>query len=147
MQYTWEDNLDASERKKRYKQDSDRSTKKYLRSNWYDRDEANLETVAHDNIRLFSDIADEFLTEKLVPATKNHIALAVEWENIIGKDLAMVLGFADLQNGVLFLEIKHPAYLQDELMETADLIIDRVNNKMQSKVCSEIKFVPKGRKR
>ncbi|MBQ9788944.1 MAG: DUF721 domain-containing protein [Lentisphaeria bacterium] len=147
MQYTWEDNLDGFERRKRNKKERERETVNFLRSNWYGRESGRLETASHDEIRLFSDIADDFLSKNLKKSDKNRVNLAVEWEKIVGREIAMILGFAELKDGVLYLEIKHPAYLQEELAETTDLIIDQVNEVMKEKICSEIKFVPKGRRR
>lgn len=147
MQYTWEDNLDAAESRKKAKKLSERSTKNFLRSNWYGREEGVLETTAHDEIQLFSDIADDFLSNRLQGAMKNSVNLSLKWNKVVGSDIAKVLGFSDLKAGVLFLEIKHPAYLQDELQEVADLIINQVNEFMKEDVCKEIKFVPKGRRR
>lgn len=147
MDYTWEDNLDGAEKRKRSMQEKKRATMNFLRANWYGQQSGYLESSARDKIQLFSDIADEFLNKNLKKADKNTINLAVEWEKIVSPSIASILGFADLKDGILYLEIKHPAYLQDELSEVTDLIINQVNEVMKEQVCSEIKFVPKGRRR
>lgn len=147
MQYTWEDNLDGAEKRKRLKQEQKRATMNFLRANWYGENSGRLESSARDEIKLFSDIADDFLNKNLKKTDQHNINLAIEWEKIVGKSIAAIIGFSDLKDKILYLEIKHPAYLQDELKEVTDLIINQVNEVMKDNVCSEIKFVPKGRRR
>lgn len=117
-----------------------------LRSDWYGKSTGRLETNARDEIRTIADLSDELLTKYMPKNQKNNLDLASDWIEIMGTQMAKMIGFSDLKDGILFLEIKHPAYMQDELMLSADLIINQVNEKMGENICHTVKFVPKGRR-
>ena len=85
--------------------------------------------------------------QNALPENLNQqIELAARWKEIVSPQFAALVNFSSLDDeGVLFLEIRHSAFLQEELIKSADLLINRINSKMGNNVCKEIRFVPSGR--
>lgn len=131
----------------KYKEDAARSQLKQLLLEWYGESEGNLAITAHDKpIRTLDELNQELLQKAFPSNINQQIELSARWQEIVSPQFAALVNFSSLDDeGVLFLEVRHSAFLQDELQKSADLLINRINSKMNADVCKEIRFVPSGR--
>ena len=132
----------------KYKEYAEREELKAMLAEWYGAPEGSLEIISHDKeIRTLAELNDEFLKQVINANTYAQIELAAKWEEIVSPQFAALVKFSSLdENGVLFLEIKHSAFLQEELLKSADLLLNRINSKFGENICKELRFVPSGRR-
>lgn len=115
-----------------------------LLTEWYGRDIAATEMAAHSRQPLpVGDFLDE-ITEKIFSReVRLRIKLEENWEAIAGRQLAALTKVAAFQNGELFVEVRHSAFLR-ELGGTEDLLLARVNEFLGGGVCRTIRFTAAG---
>lgn len=131
----------------KYKEDAARRELKQLLREWYGERDGNLAITAHDKpVKTLDELNKELLQNALPKNLNQQIELAARWKEIVSPQFAALVNFSSLDDdGVLFLEIRHSAFLQDELAKSSDLLLNRINSQMGSCVCKEIRFVPSGR--
>lgn len=131
----------------KYKAMAARDTLKKILKEWYGERDGALEINAHDKpIKLLDEYNREFLQQAFPSNITLQIELSSRWQEIVSPQFAALVSFSSLnEQGVLFLEVRHSAFLQDELIKSADLLINRINSKMNQTVCKDIRFVPSGR--
>lgn len=131
----------------KYKESIARTQLKKILCEWYGERDGSLEINAHDKpIRTLDEINREMLSAAFPANINRQIELAARWKEIVSPQFAALINFSSLNDeGVLFLEVRHSAFLQDELLKSADLLINRINSKMRGIVCKEVRFVPSGR--
>lgn len=131
----------------KYKESTARATLKKILCEWYGERDGALEINAHDrNIQTLNELNETFLKDTIPQNIMQQIELSSRWQEIVSPQFAALVNFSSLdKDGVLYLEIRHSAFLQEELLKSADLLIERINNKTGQKICKEIRFVPSGR--
>ena len=131
----------------KYKESAERDRLKAMLREWYGERDGALEINAHDKpIRLLNELNEEFLKSAFPSNMQYQIQLSSHWQEIISPQLAAMVSFSSLDDdGTLYLEVRHSAFLQDELLKTSDLLINRINEKLGADVCKEVRFVPTGR--
>ena len=131
----------------KFKEAAARAQMKQILLEWYGERDGSLEINAHDKpIRTLDELNQEMLQSAFPSNITQQIELSARWKEIVSPQFAALVNFSSLdENGVLFLEVRHSAFLQDELIKSADLLINRINSKMNCDVCKEIRFVPSGR--
>jgi hypothetical protein len=131
----------------KYKEAAERERLKTMLREWYGERDGNLEIVAHDKkIRTLNELNVEFISDAIPANVHNQIELAARWQEIVSPQFAALVAFSSInEEGILFLEVRHSAFLQDELLKSADLLIERINTKIGKNICKEIRFVPSGR--
>ena len=131
----------------KYKESAERERLKSMLREWYGERDGALEINAHDKpIRLLNELNEEFLKSAFPPNMQYQIQLSSHWQEIISPQLAKMVSFSSLDDdGTIFLEVRHSAFLQDELLKTSDLLINRINEKLGAAVCKDVRFVPTGR--
>ncbi|MBO5762832.1 MAG: DUF721 domain-containing protein [Lentisphaeria bacterium] len=122
----------------------ERHLRRGLLKEWYGDAYAANEMHAHSGApKQFQQVLAELNKEIFSEETERAINLSVHWQEILGAPLCQWTRFHALENGVLYLEARHPAFVR-ELTGNADLILDRVNGFLQKPLCRELKFVPSG---
>lgn len=131
----------------KYKESVARAKLKQILCEWYGERDGSLEINAHDKpIKTLDELNRELLKHALPKNVNQQIELAARWQEIVSPQFAALVNFSSLNDeGVIFLEVRHSAFLQDELLKSADLLINRINSKMGSDICKEVRFVPSGR--
>lgn len=131
----------------KYKESAERERLKAMLREWYGERDGKLEIVAHDKkIRTLNELNIEFISDAIPDNIQIQIELATRWKEIVSPQFAALAAFSSInEEGILFLEIRHSAFLQDELLKSADILIDRINSKIGKNICKEIRFVPSGR--
>ena len=131
----------------KYKESAERNRLKAMLKEWYGERDGALEINAHDKpIRLLNELNEEFLKSAFPSNTQYQIQLSSHWQEILSPQLAAMVNFSSLDDdGTLYLEVRHSAFLQDELQKTSDLLISRINEKLGAEVCKDVRFVPSGR--
>ena len=120
--------------------------KKMLRE-WYGERDGKLEINAHDTpAKLLDELNKEFMQQSIPSNVRWQIELASRWREIVSPQFAALVNFSSLgEDGTVYLEVRHSAFLQEELLKSADLMINRINSELGSDICKSIKFVPSGR--
>lgn len=131
----------------KYKEAAERERLKSMLKEWYGERDGALEINAHDKpICLLNELNEQLLKSVFSDNVNYQIELSSRWKEIVSPQIAAFIDFSSLsEDGILFLEVRHSAFLQDELLKSSDLIISRINEKLGANVCKEIKFVPSGR--
>lgn len=131
----------------KYKEIAERNRMKAMLKEWYGERDGALEINAHDKpIKLLNELNEEFLKSAFPANMQYQFELSSRWQEIVTPQLAAMVSFSSLDDeGTLFLEVRHSAFLQDELLKTADLLLSRINEKLDADVCKDVRFVPSGR--
>ena len=122
----------------------ERHLRRGLLREWYGTSYAANEMHAHSGApvalqQIVEDLSKEIFSEE----TDRALTLTAHWQEILGAPLCQWTRFHALESGVLYLEVRHPAFVR-ELADGADLILERVNAFLQESVCRELKFVASG---
>ena len=131
----------------KYREYAEREELKSMLEEWYAAKEATIAIIDHDKkICTLNELNENFLKKNLSSNIHAQIELASKWEDIVSPQLAALVKFSSLaENGVLFLEIRHSAFLREELLKSSDLLLNRINSRFGENICKEIRFVPAGR--
>ncbi|MBR2723676.1 MAG: DUF721 domain-containing protein [Lentisphaeria bacterium] len=130
----------------KYKEIAGREQLKKMLNEWYGERDGALQINAHDKpVRNLCELNEEFLKSAFPANMKYSVELSSHWQEIVSAPLAAMLNFSSLDDdGVLFLEVKHSAFLQEELLKSSDLLLGRINEKLGADVCKDVRFVPSG---
>ena len=124
-----------------------RQRKKYssLYEEWYGADASGAIAGHLPKPEKISDLLNR-VTEQMVPPWQRSLELVtVKWKEIVGEVSAGRLTPVRIENAVLYLELKHPAYrmaFDNPAMKKA--VIGKVNDVAGSEICREIRFVAGG---
>lgn len=131
----------------KYKESAERDRMKAMLREWYGERDGALEIAGHDKpVRLLNELNEELLQAALPDNINHQIELSSHWAEIVSPQFAALVNFSSLnEEGILFLEVRHSAFLQDELLKSSDLLISRINEKIGKNICKEVRFVPSGR--
>ena len=131
----------------KYKEAAERERLKAMLKEWYGERDGTLEINGHDRkIRTINELNEDFLKNAIPSNIQSQIELAGRWKEIVSPQFAALVNFSSIsEDGTVFLEIRHSAFLQDELLKSSDLLINRINSKLGKNVCKSIQFVPSGR--
>lgn len=126
---------------------SKKQRKKYseLYAEWYGADASSAIAGHLPKPKKISDLLDS-VTKKMIPPWQRSLELVtMKWTEIVGDVSARRLIPVRIENGVLFLELQHPAYrmaFDNAAMKKA--VIGKVNDVAGSEICREIRFVAGG---
>lgn len=114
---------------------------------WYGEREGAGELVKHlPRPQPVSEILDRVAKKKVPPAFYAFSAVQAQWERIAGSVAARHTRPLSLADGILMVEIAHPAYLAAVNNPTVKrAILDGISAATGMAICSEIRFVPRGR--
>ena len=126
---------------------AERERMKKMLIEWHGKHNGALEIISHDSpIKSLNDLNIDFMQQAIPKNVRCQIDLSSRWKEIVSPQFAALVSFSSLNDdGTLFLEVRHSAFLQEELLKSADLLIDRINLKLGENVCKKICFVPNGR--
>jgi predicted nucleic acid-binding Zn ribbon protein len=68
-----------------------------------------------------------------------------DWNEIAGNQLAQYMTPANMHDGVLYIEVSHPAWLMEFKTPQQDMLLDKIHKHTGSKHCKKIKLVPSGK--
>lgn len=124
-----------------------RQRKKYsdLYAEWYGEDASSVIAGHLPKPKKIADILDS-VTKKMIPPWQRDLELVtVKWQEIVGEVSARRLVPVRIENGVLFLELQHPAYrMAFDNPKMKNAVIGKVNDIVGSEICREIRFVAGG---
>lgn len=131
----------SGKRKKYYK---NYIKNKRILNSWYGRERSDAE--AYKNLpkpKFLGDVLDgilqDYKLENLVKVEK----ISSNWKILAGNDCSDFAKPVSLENRVLNAEIKHSLYLK-ELKYHKKTIIKNINMFFSKKICTDIKFIPRG---
>ncbi len=128
----------ARERKKR-------NRRFRILEDWYGTDYASTEMAAHTSQpEAVSDVMGRLLTHINTPENSLFLQLSSRWPEIAGAQLARLTTPQKLEEGILFLEVRHSALLR-ELAPSLDLILKKIRSCFpENDLCREAKLVISG---
>ena len=120
-----------------------------LQRDWYGFERAKSEISAKlPPPKPIADALDNAVKSILPPSRLNIIKVQGEWSNIVGAVNAKHTFPSFLKNGVLFVEIAHPAFrMAVDTPKMRAFFLDRIARTFGPAFCKELKFVPGGRRR
>jgi predicted nucleic acid-binding Zn ribbon protein len=113
---------------------------------WYGKRRSDSEIVAYlPETQPLSELIDK-VTQGLGAAEQLHVLdLKENWKAIVGQDVAKVSNPVSMDGGKLVVEVKRTMWLDQLRRKYKFDMIDKINCHCDSKVCSDILFVPLGR--
>lgn len=115
---------------------------------WYGPERAEAEIAAKlAPPKPIADAIDNAVKTILSPSRMKILKVKDDWESIVGKVNAAHTTPAFIKEGILFVEIAHPAFrmaLDNPRMKA--LFLEKIHRKFGENFCSEIKYVPSGRR-
>ena len=117
-----------------------------LYQSWYGETDGALIPLAHDAPPArVGQIAEMLVRSEMTPDQNDRMEIENRWRELAGSQFAMMCRVSSLEKGVLFLEIRHSAFLAEEMSSATDLLVERINSKLGRQVCTAVRFVPRGR--
>lgn len=84
--------------------------------------------------------------KSLIPAhMANFQQIKQKWDEIAGKQLAQYMTPANMHDGVLYIEVSHPAWLMEFKAREQDMLLQKIHQHIGSKHCKKIKLTPSGK--
>ena len=123
-------------------------TIEWMLRDWYGPDRAEAEIAAKLNKpKPIADSIDDAVKSILSPSRLKILKVKDEWESIAGKVNAAHTNPAFFKENILFVEIAHPAFrmaLDNPRMKA--VILEKIRDQFGENFCSDIKYVPAGRR-
>lgn len=116
-----------------------------LLSDWYGEERASVEMAAYRPARQLSSELDKIMERMLPPETVRMIEIRNNWNEIAGAQLARIAVPIAIREGVLEVEVSHPAFLMELKRGLGEIIIKKINDVFGKTVCKSIRFEPAGK--
>ena len=123
-------------------------TIEWMMRDWYGPERAESEIAAKLGApKPIAESIDNAVKNILSPARLKILKVRDEWESIAGKVNASHSTPSFIRDGILFVEIAHPAFrMALDNARTKAVLLDKIQKKFGEKFCSDIKYVPSGRR-
>ena len=120
----------------------------WLRRDWYGMERARYEIAARQPQPLPIAEALDRVVPSILPKSMVSLGkIRSAWPEIAGLENARRTVPSFLKDGVLFVEISHPAYrMALDTPRVKQLFLRKLQERFGNKICSELKFVPAGRR-
>ncbi len=129
------------------KEEKERRKIRSLLSEWHGAFYAHTESSAYaPGVVSLDDALDKIAGRIFTDTTRRQMKLQLHWEEIAGRQLAALTKVEALQGEVLYLAVRHSAFLR-ELSGTEDLLIQAVNRALGGKYCRSVRFTAGSMKR
>jgi len=117
-----------------------------LLKDWYGGQRAANELIPRlpDAVTLSSTL-DQLLSGVMTPDQKKLADLKENWALLVGEEIFQISRPVSMRGDLLYVEVKHNAWLRELSGLTKDLIITNINKFCGEKFCADIRFTPAGR--
>ncbi len=121
----------------------------WMLRDWYGRDRAQSEIAAKQaRPKPISDALDNALKTILPPSKLAITRIRGRWIDIAGKVNAKHCIPSFIREGILHIEISHPAFrMAIDTPKMRELFLSRIHNEFGNEICSGLKFIPAGRRK
>ncbi len=120
----------------------------WLRRDWYGMDRGRSEIAARQPAPVpIADALDNAVKSILPKSVMTLGKIRSAWTEIAGAENAKRTEPSFLKDNILFVEISHPAYrMALDTPRVKKILLEKLHERFGNKICSEIKFVPGGRR-
>ena len=114
---------------------------------WYGREQGKAEKIRYlPNARKVSEVVESVMERALPPGTFDFLKVVDAWPQIAGAEISARATPFKLENGRLFVEISHPAWLVHfRSPQVKKALIAKVQDLIGKPACYDIVFLPAGR--
>ncbi len=117
-------------------------------TDWYGKETGANELIQHlPETESLKEGIDKAFKRLVNPGLAFLRKVKVDWEIIAGAQLAKVTCPSSFYNGILYIEVSHPAWLMQLGKKEKEMLLEKVHNFSKCKTCRNIKFVPPGKKK
>ena len=123
-------------------------TIEWMMRDWYGPERAESEIAAKLGApKPIAESIDNAVKNILSPARLKILKVRDEWESIAGKVNAAHSTPSFIKEGILFVEIAHPAFrMALDNPRTKAVLMKKIQEKYGENFCSDLKYVPTGRR-
>ena len=114
---------------------------------WYGAERSGVEMASHSpkSVHIKS-LLENVARQAVSWQTSLLIKVQNNWEQIVGKQIASIAEPVAIRYKVVYIEVRHTAWLNELQGEIKEKILRNVIKFCGNKYCEDIKFVPQGRR-
>ena len=116
-------------------------------TSWHGEDGAANSLVAfHPQPVAIDSLVDQIVARAVPPWVRKFNEIKLAWVELVGSEIARRCRVSHLNEGVLYLEVFHPAYrMALDAPRIRGMILEKVVKVLGAENCRELKFIPVGR--
>ena len=116
-------------------------------SEWHGEEEAGNSLVNfHPQPVGIGSVLDKVVAKTVPPWERKLNEVKLSWAELSGKETAKRCQVSHLNDGVLYIEVFHPAYrIALDTPKIKTMLLEKVQNLLGTTNCRELKFIPMGR--
>jgi len=117
----------------------------HLLKDWYGHQRAGTEMTNYcPNSDTLGDLLDDIMAKALPPEEIKLLKIKSEWATLAGSELTRFCTPVGIRNGIITVEVSHPAWLRELRGPVKQMLIDNINRAAGELLCRDLFFVPGG---